>query len=455
MKDLIKKKPEEIKKIDNKEYEYNYIYNPLYIITLPNKEDYENVYSKFPHSYLNFLCKDDSKVIYVDKAPSPEDIAWENLEFSKGQDYFYNKFKNLGWSVLYLGLSFLIQLFIEYICSLEDSIVYNFFVNIILSYCQEKFGDWFSEQVDDKILGNFNSWSHSDTIFYSIIYKTVFKFINTGLFPFLTYIILEKDDNYSNLVAKLFVVMEMDGFGFPIIDLLYIVNKKGSEMYESTEKMMSEENVDKEFKAFMENEEKKSLYSLKQQFEKPKFKLDDHYCDVLTIYWMTMFYLPIYPIGVFQSFLNILFKFIIEKNFLLNTYKRPEYTNPHLGFLCFNFFHFGFFLYLLGDLIFFRNEDNKKSFGIGYIIIMILALIFPFYYFAKLLMHITNNCCLEKKKEKLKSIKQKIKSDYRIFNPCNQKEGITRLFEEFYNNNNNDNSRNDNINKINIKKIIY
>ena len=109
-------------------------------------------------------------------------------------------------------------------------------------------------------------------------------------------------------------------------------------------------------------------------------------------------------------------------------------------------------MYLLGDLIFFRNEDNKKSFGIGYIIIMILALIFPFYYLAKLLMYITNNCCLEEKKEKFKSIKQKIKSDYRIFNPCNQKEGITRLFEEFYNNNNNDNSRNDNINKITIKK---
>ena len=169
LKDLIKKKPEEIKKIDNKEYEYNYIYNPLYIITLHNKEDYENVYSKFPHSYLNFLCKDDSKVIYVDKAPSPEDIAWENLEFSKGQDYFYNKFKNLGWSVLYLGLSFLIQLFIEFICSLENNIVYQFFANIILSYCQEKFGDWFSEKVDDKIPSNFNSWSHSDTILFYYI----------------------------------------------------------------------------------------------------------------------------------------------------------------------------------------------------------------------------------------------------------------------------------------------
>ena len=58
--------------------------------------------------------------------------------------------------------------------------------------------------------------------------------------------------------------MEMDGFGFHIIDFIYIVTNKGSEMYESTQSMMSAENVDKEFKAYINNEEKESLYSLKQ-----------------------------------------------------------------------------------------------------------------------------------------------------------------------------------------------
>jgi len=441
----------DLKKL-NPQLEINHKYNPLYIITLHNKEDYEEIYSKYPHSYLNFLCKDDSEAIYINKAPSPEDIAWENLEFNKGHDYFSNKFKNLGVSIVFLAFSFGLQLLIEWICSLEDGIVYQIFFNIVLSFVQEFINEKFEKKVNKYISGNFNSWSHSDITFYSILYNTVFKFINTGLFPFLTYIILEKDDNYSNLVAKLFVVMEMDGFGFPIIDLVYIVKKKGSEMYESTQSMMSAENVDKEFKAYINNKEKESLYSLKQQFEKPEFELEDHYSDILTIYWMTMFYLSLYPIGVFQSFLNILFKFIIEKNFLLNIYKRPEYINPHFGFLCFNFFHFGFFLYLLGDLIFFRNEDNKKSFGIGYIIIMILALVFPFYYLAKLLMYITNNCCLEEKNEKLKSIKQKLKSDYRIFNPCYQKEGIINLFEAFYNNDNINNCSNNDINVTNIRK---
>ena len=88
-----------------------------------------------------------------------------------------------------------------------------------------------------------------------------------------------------------------------------------------------------------------------------------------------MFYMSIYPIGIIQSFLNLLFKYIIDKNFLLNVYIRPEYINPQFGFFCFNFFNFGFFLFLCGDILFFRNEDNKNSFGAGYIIIIMLLIL--------------------------------------------------------------------------------
>ena len=145
-----------------------------------------------------------------------------------------------------------------------------------------------------------------------------------------------------------------------------------------------------------------------------------------------MFYMSIYPIGIIQSFLNLLFKYIIEKNFLLNFYKRPEYINPQFGFFYFNFFNFGFFLFLSGDIIFFRNEDNKNSFGAGYIIIMLLILLIPFFLLGKLFMYLTNYCFIKKKEsENLDSIKQRIKSDYRIFNPCYQKEKIIELFLEF------------------------
>ena len=70
---------------------------------------------------------------------------------------------------------------------------------------------------------------------------------------------------------------------------------------------------------------------------------------------------------------------------------------------------------------------------------MILILIIPFYLLGNFFMYITNFCCLKKKEVKnLNDINEKIKSDYRIFNPCYQKEEIKKLFSEFKGSNNDD-----------------
>ena len=155
-------------------------------------------------------------------------------------------------------------------------------------------------------------------------------------------------------------------------------------MYESTNKIMSLENIEKEISEKVVNKEGLSKLELEQSYEKKEMDLEGNYSDILAIYWITMFYLSLYPVGIIQSFFNLLFKFIIEKNFLFNVYRRPNYINPQFGFLCFNFFNFGFFLFLCGDIIFFRIEDNKKYFGTGYIIIMLLILLIPFYLFCKI-----------------------------------------------------------------------
>ena len=336
--------------------------------------------------------------------------------------------------MIYVVISFIIQIFGELIDEgSKDNIKFLFVVNIIVSYFLGLLDSRFSSRINSLLVNNSNSWSYSDIKFYTIIFQTIFKFINQGLFPFLTYLWISKDDNYSNLVSKMFVLIEMDGFGYPMIDWLYnVVLTKGRDMYESTKKIMSLENVEKEISDQVVNKEGLSRLELEQTYEKKEMDLEGNYSDILAIYWITMFYLSIYPIGVIQSFLNLLFKYIIEKNFLLNVYKRPEYINPQFGFLCFNFFNFGFFLFLCGDIIFFRNEDNKKSFGAGYIVIMLLFLLIPFYLLAKLIMYITNNCCLKKDESKnLDEIKRDIKTDYRLFNPCYQKEEITKIFSEW------------------------
>ena len=396
-------------------------------------------YSKYPHSYIKHaiknICKKKNDIIYINKAPSPEDIVWKNLEFSKEHRYFKSKLENFGISLIYIAISFVIQLIGEVMDKVADNnIKILFVVNIIVSYLLGLLNTLFSDKISSLMINNSSFWSYSDIKFYSILFKIIFKFINQGIFPLISYYVFaKKDDNYENLVSKMFVIIEMDGFGYPMIDWLYcVVLTKGKDMYESSQKMMNLENIEKEISDQVINKDGLSRLELEESYGKKETDLEGNYSDILSIYRITMFYMTIYPIGIIQSFLNLLFKYIIEKNFLLNFYKRPEYINPQFGFFCFNFFNFGFFLFLSGDIIFFRNEDNKNSFGAGYIIIMLLILLIPFFLLGKLFMYLTNYCFIKKKEsENLDSIKQRIKSDYRIFNPCYQKEKIIELFLEF------------------------
>ena len=182
----------------------------------------------------------------------------------------------------------------------------------------------------------------------------------------------------------------------------------------------------------LENPNDKNKLELEGSFQKEDFELEDNYSDILTLYWISMFYFPIYPIGIIQTFLNLLFKFLIENNFLLKSYKRPEYVTPHIEFFCLNSFNFGFFLLLIGNYFFFKNEDNKHCFGLIYFIVIIIILVIPFFYLPKFIMFIINYFCLkEKEPDSFENIEQKIKVDYKLMNLCGKKEGLKEIISGF------------------------
>ena len=423
-------------------------YNDLYIITFKNKSDYEKAYNKYPHSYIfnciKNLCRKEKNYFYINRAPNPEEVVWQNLDYDKEYQYFKHIGKNVLIFLIFSILSFGMYVVIELIANeISDKLlVVQIIVNVISIYIQEILDEWFSEIIDESLLKNSSFWSYSDIKYYSTLIKSIFKFFNIGIFPFFICIMNQKwlcededeDDMYIDLVERMFVIIEMDGFGYPLIDSIFSqgAREKWEKWKELTENMMSKENINKELMEQNENEEGKNKLELREEFEKEDFELEENFSDVLAIYWITMFYLPIYPLGVIQTFLNLLFKYFIEFNFLLKSYKRPEYLNPSIGFFCFNSFSIGFFLLLLGNLIFFRNEDNKDSFGTAYIIFMILVLIIPFSYIAKLILIMSKYCCLKKKETKnYKDIENKIKIDYKIMNLCGQTNGLKEIFFEY------------------------
>ena len=436
----------DLKKIWNKEKEEN----KLYIITFNNKKDYDEIYKKYSHSYFtNFLCnlcKKEKKFIYITKAPKPEDILWENLENGLEYEYFKNKFWKILYFFIFLSFSFVINIVQEIILSkisdkIKDSIgkklerIISIILNIILGFLLDKLDEKYSSYLNNLLENKSNFWSNSEIKFNLIIYNSIFKFISKGLFPFITNMIIEKDDEfYEALVSKMFTIIEMDGFGYPMIDLICTVGKKGKEMYEKSKTILSIDNINNVIYDMNNNPNGLSVSELKKIYSKKEMELDENYSDIISIYWISMFYMSIYPVGMIQSFLNLLFKYIIEKNFLMYIYKRPEFINPKIGFFCFNFANIGFFFFLFGNYIFFKNEYNKNCFGYLYILVMILILIFPFFLLGKLFEIIVKCCCLKEKiqeNEEIKNVEKKFKSNYKIFEPFFVKDFIIKKFDYF------------------------
>ena len=149
-------------------------------------------------------------------------------------------------------------------------------INIGISYGLEKANEWFENFIKEKLENNIKIWSSSDIQFYSTLYQSIFKFINQGICPLLNYLILDRiledDNDFSSLVNKMFVIIEMDGFGYPMIDLLYeTLYKKGYERYEISKKMMTAENIDKQFDEKINNEKGETRFELEQPWKRKKW----------------------------------------------------------------------------------------------------------------------------------------------------------------------------------------
>ena len=317
----INKIENELKEMDEKEEdikinELEEQKNQLYLLTFHNIQDYEKVYNKFPSNYLWYKIKTCCRknTFFINKAPNPEDIAWKNLEFQKGYRYIRSKCCIFGIFMGHIALSFVIQLVGEIIDNfLSDYLVYFFVVNIIIALLLSLLDDFVSDNMSKYINDRFKYWSYSDITFYSILYQTIFKFISKGVFPLLTYYLFyivyrvkHKEDielDYEDLVQKMFVIIEMDGFGYPLIDWLFNIVPKLKNFYNSNETILSPQNIEKEISDVTDNSKGLTDLELKEAFEKEELDLEGNYSDVLSLYYITMFYFSIYPIGVIQTFL--------------------------------------------------------------------------------------------------------------------------------------------------------
>ena len=185
------------------------IYNPLYIITLKNKKDFEEIYERYPqYCITNCLkkncCKHDrhKNHLFINKAPKPEDIIWKNLEFKIEKnicEYTLRMLSIIGIYLFFLIISTVINIAgdkADILCEKMGDKIHDIFnneffimlVNIGISIALDHLSDWFGDKILDKLDDESNYWSYSDIKFYCILNKSLFKLINQGIIPYATYI---------------------------------------------------------------------------------------------------------------------------------------------------------------------------------------------------------------------------------------------------------------------------
>ena len=70
------------------------------------------------------LCKKERSSFYINKAPNPEDIIWQNLEFDKEYEYFKHIRRNILIFLGFLILSFIINIIGELLANkISDKIL--------------------------------------------------------------------------------------------------------------------------------------------------------------------------------------------------------------------------------------------------------------------------------------------------------------------------------------------
>jgi hypothetical protein len=105
-----------------------------------------------------------------------------------------------------------------------------------------------------------------------------------------------------------------------------------------TRKKITQTQIDKEIP-------RRTQRQLNELFENPNVDFAFKFSYITKTVLMTVFYLPLLPIGVIISLLGLIFAYLVEKNNMLKNYKRPDMPNEILAEYFLNYFKLVLFVY--------------------------------------------------------------------------------------------------------------
>ena len=277
---------------------------------------------------------------------------------------------------------------------------------------------------------------------------SIFTFLTSALVPLIPEVLngkLKKHNN-KNLITNMLFIFLANSFLTPILWTLnvpLIIKKIRIYLIER--------------KSIPDSMHYKTQKELNELYEYPDMSISSKYSYISKTLFMTMFYLPIFPLGVLISIIGFILVYFLEKYNFTHHYKRPEMLNEKLGEIHFNFFIFVLIFYSIGNYVFMDGLLESDYWKIVNISLFCTLAIIPYtkpitYYFNS-----SNNFNIPS--QTFSDIYFSFYNDYQRQNPFTKKEGlyfyITELKNKGYISNYLYDIMAKNIEKINIMSVYY
>ena len=362
------------------------------LITFKTIKEKENYYKQFPHSFLEkcivFIknlkyricscCMSEERLerfhrrkkIKIYLAPDPEDIIWENMEFT-----LISKIKRsliiYSISLLLMGISFGVVFGLNYLQykseeNLWDSNTFmKYGISIIISGVIA--GINFSFFL---ILNYLTTLEHQTTkTDYYLSYSvklTIFTFIDSALIPLFSNYFHDWNEN-DNLINNILFIFLINSTVTPLMwtfNIGYIIKK--IQIY------LIERKSNPNTRHHLSQKELNDLYEL------PPMDISAKYSYIAKTLLMTFLYIPIFPFGVPISLFGFIFGYFLERYNFTHIYKRPEMINESICIFYISSFNIYLFCFSIGIWMFMNDTFHTKVWVLIDIIFFGVLCIIPY-----------------------------------------------------------------------------
>ena len=370
------------------------------------------------HKRKKFLLK---RNIAVDVAPEPEDVIFENLQYSSCERffrilliYFISFVIILICFIIIVGLNYLQiknqkgnngnKKIFKYFVSLLITLVIS-----ILNTCFQFFLDYLTKKERQISMTNY---------YLSFSIKlTIFTFITSGIIPLISSYYFNSRVNYDLLVTNMLTIFLSNSFLTPIT---WTMN------FEFFFKKLKICLVEHKCEYYTQKE-------LNNLYELLDMAIATKYSYITKTLLMSFLYMPIFPLSIFISLLGFIFGYFIEKFNFSKMYKRPEMLNSKICEFYSNYFIINFFMLCLGDYIFIHDINKNTLWPLANLILFAVLMIIPYNQILAFdLIGISESEL--KKNQSYEDYYFSFYNDYERTNPMTKKDGIKHFLNKLIDN---------------------